>query len=171
MTPKTAESRMLRAPRAWTTVMPLPITGPPQCPQHSQNLGPVFFHPCLPQWVLGAGLVNNLSDKYRAALRISMCMSYFFPWTVLPVFQTYPKPETKWSPSFLFISHFWKEHCEIILWSLVKMFLQPSVYFHYPKDFLFFQLLSLGRWAKTIEGLGLSGYEHMYAFKGSIWTG
>lgn len=93
---------------------------------------PACLSECLGQgwwiiWVTDTELVSELVY----ACHIS------FPWKVSPVFQTYPKPETKWSSPLLFISHFGKEHCEMILWSLVKMFLQLSVYFHYPKEFIF----------------------------------
>ena len=128
MTPKIAISRLLRASgasrarppvTAKIAVMSLPITGTQQCTQHSPNFSQFFSYPHLPLpprpqrelrgqclrtgWVRDTGLASELICACHVSL----------PWTVSPVFQTYPKPKTEWSSSIVLIDTFGRD-CEMI---------------------------------------------------------
>lgn len=113
-------------------------------------------------WVTDTGLASESQCECHVS----------FPWKVLPAFQTYLKPKTEWSSSILFISHFWKEHWNYL--TTVRMFLQLSMSFCYPKSFFFPLPLSLATWAKATEVTEKFGIFWMWkceCFKDSTWNG
>lgn len=64
-------------------------------------------------WVTDTGLASELVCVYHISL----------PWKVLLVFQTYTKPKTEWSSSFLLVTfekQQQQQHCEMILQSSKK---------------------------------------------------
>lgn len=124
MTPRTAVWRML-------SIMCTKGTTASHCLNHS-NASVHHWHPTMPSALIEpwSCLLSSLPTSVSAWGRVGEQSAWqtelvsesvwechiSLPWNISPVFQTYPKPETEWSSSILFISQFWKEHCEMILW-------------------------------------------------------